>query len=699
MIGVFFFVPKSLRIPTTNSNSAKLFEMSTQRFARDLKPLSDIAELLSGGDFRGAQLLWSNLTGRQKALPVSQKLRAAILTGLGHYSQANGLYRDLTVRFPGDPEILLNFSNCLMQQSRPSDAINIIEKALAQAPCPVRTHDGDRVGILLRKNMALCYASIGKTDDAITVLKALRRVCPRTDTFPVEQLAALYNDLGDTPRFGVWLKRAYRDKFLHVKNLKPTSSPRSVTTTYFDKLIEASLGDPIYVENNERFERRRNQLLLDERLLALTERLSLEFLENHRSLFLYITLRLPRFYLAYSQLDDKEVNERWTKILKKWIEPLSHGSRTIAQKKRSNGFKVAVVSEQFGLHVSKWPIYFLERLARSTPISISVIALNCDPNAVRIEKTLIEPMRVRYTLDESSFEQVISDLIKQDFDFIFYPDVGMTGSSRLFASIRLARKQVVFWGHPITTGSTAIDIFLSSDLMEVEDSQRYYTEKLVKLPNFGLYLPTPKADFETNISSVLSERRASYENPTVVMLQSLWKLLPEHDDLFEAVLLVHDRVSLKILLSPERRTNEKFVMRLAKNNNIKRSIDIGRIQFIDRTRDVSAYLRLVRAAHLSIDSLGWSGGNTYLDCVSQLTPVLTSRGQSMRANHTFAGNKLLGLEGLNFSGKSTLKDGLKDLLHNWETYRTFVELLFEGRHALYEDERVLRAFEELVLAE
>ena len=51
--------------------------------------------------------------------------------------------------------------------------------------------------------------------------------------------------------------------------------------------------------------------------------------------------------------------------------------------------------------------------------------------------------------------------------------------------IRLAKYQIMSWGHPETTGSESIDFFLCSENLISENSEKFYSEKFLiidKLP-------------------------------------------------------------------------------------------------------------------------------------------------------------------------------------------------------------------------
>lgn len=79
-------------------------------------------------------------------------------------------------------------------------------------------------------------------------------------------------------------------------------------------------------------------------------------------------------------------------------------------------------------------------------------------------------------------ERIASD----DLDFLFYPEVGLTVASRWLSLRRLAKVQAVGYGHPVTSGSPAMDYFIGG--REIEEpvlAARNYRERLVLLPGLG----------------------------------------------------------------------------------------------------------------------------------------------------------------------------------------------------------------------
>ena len=111
-------------------------------------------------------------------------------------------------------------------------------------------------------------------------------------------------------------------------------------------------------------------------------------------------------------------------------------------------------------------------------------------------------------LDVSMFDEVhrlpfkdnvlnVDKLLTNDFQVVYFPDVGMTLPSIMLANHRIAPIQIIGTGHPVSTWGAEIDYFFGGQLVDRPDHpEQNYSERLVLLPGMGaihnrpLYEPT-----------------------------------------------------------------------------------------------------------------------------------------------------------------------------------------------------------------
>jgi predicted O-linked N-acetylglucosamine transferase (SPINDLY family) len=233
----------------------------------------------------------------------------------------------------------------------------------------------------------------------------------------------------------------------------------------------------------------------------------------------------------------------------------------------------------------------------------------------------------------SDVEAVCGRIVEDDLDILVYVDIGMHPLTTMLAALRLAPVQCVSWGHPLTTGLPTIDYFLSSQLMEPPGAQRHYSERLVALPNLGIYYDRPAIP-----RPLLLKTREDYglrQGATVYFCcQSTFKYLPKYDGVFPEIA---SRVPAAqfLFVCPNQPLADKFLARLDRAflSRGLRAADFCRILPPQNALD---FWNLYRVSDIYLDSLGWSGGKTTLDAVALRLPIVTWPGEFMRGRHSYA---------------------------------------------------------------
>jgi protein O-GlcNAc transferase len=221
-------------------------------------------------------------------------------------------------------------------------------------------------------------------------------------------------------------------------------------------------------------------------------------------------------------------------------------------------------------------------------------------------------------------------------DVLIYPDVGMDPLTSALAFTRLAPVQCAMWGHPVTTGSPAIDYFLSSKLIEPEGAAGHYTEQLVQFDSLPAYYYRPAGGSVSpnGISSAVREaaRREfglSAKAHLHLCPQSLFKFHPEFDPLLAGILSRDPAARLVLIAAPHVHWTEALSRRL---QGSLRGI-FERVVFVPRVGR-EAFLRLLTAADVILDPLHFGGGNTSYQALGLGLPIVMLPGEFMRGRVT-----------------------------------------------------------------
>jgi len=247
---------------------------------------------------------------------------------------------------------------------------------------------------------------------------------------------------------------------------------------------------------------------------------------------------------------------------------------------------------------------------------------------------------------------------------LLYPEVGMDPIAARLAAMRLAPVQCVAWGQPETTGMPTIDYFLSSELMEPPDGDAYYTERLVRLPNLGLCYtpagarsPMPRVTDQVSPFPVpaipIEEAPADFEHgypmleppaPVFWSGQALYKYLPQYDEIFPRIAVELGACRFMfIAFARSRAVTDAFRDRLWAAFDAA-GLDAGQHIVILPPMSQSDYLDAVGLADVILDTPGWSGGKSTLDCLVWNPAIVTLPGRFMRGRHTAAILRRIGCE-------------------------------------------------------
>jgi protein O-GlcNAc transferase len=353
-----------------------------------------------------------------------------------------------------------------------------------------------------------------------------------------------------------------------------------------------------------------------------------------------MALERGNFLLAYQGRDDLALQRRYSRFIAGLADRAVPQWRAPRPARFDGGrrLRVGFVGSLFrdctaGRYFERWatgldPHRFERVVFHTGPVS--------DTASARIAAGVDRFVALRATIRETA-----ARLAEEALDVIIYPEVGMDAMTYVLAALRLAPLQCAGWGHPVTTGSDAIDAFITAAPMEPPEAAAHYSEELVALPGLGVdYLLPPVPEGVSRAAFGLPGDRRIYACP-----QSLFKIHPDMDGLFADLMEGDPSGVLVFFQATARAVTEAFARRLQRTLAARGIPPRGQLKFLPRMpgRDFRAFLA---SSDVVVDTVHWSGGNTSLDALAAATPVVTTRGRFMRGRQTAAMLGAMGLEGL-----------------------------------------------------
>lgn len=230
------------------------------------------------------------------------------------------------------------------------------------------------------------------------------------------------------------------------------------------------------------------------------------------------------------------------------------------------------------------------------------------------------------TLEGDHYWEFCDTLLKAELDLLFYTDIGMDPTTYFLAMQRLAPRQCVTWGHPVTTGITAMDYYISSRWLddEPERSQPHYREKLIRMDEIPmLYSPVARAEDSPYLTK--AQLGFGHQEHLYICPQSLFKFHPDFDPLLFEILNRDPDGKLLIFAGEQKNWLEQLYARWEKGvpNARQRIVQIPRKRHSD-------FLNLLAISDVMLDIPTFNGGNTSLDALSVGLPVVSLEGPLMK---------------------------------------------------------------------
>ncbi len=328
------------------------------------------------------------------------------------------------------------------------------------------------------------------------------------------------------------------------------------------------------------------------------------------------------FFWPYQGLNDVETMAlRGQIILGDTTLPQGTRPQTIPQ---SGRLRVGFLSAYFRNHtIGRLNLGRIEKLDRSK-FHVTVCSANSSTDEF---SSRFQAAADDFVMIPRDVSQAIEILRRLELDVLIFSDVGMDALCSTLAYSRMSPIQCVTWGHPETTGSSTLDYFLSSELLDDEESQSHYTEKLVRMPLTGTYYhrpiaPTQRHNFLSTLG--LPEGRNLYACP-----QSLFKFHPDDDVVLRKILEQDPNGTLVVI---EGRVSE-WTARLKSRWQVNLGSVMDRIAFLQALSNED-YLRLLQECHVMLDPLHFGGGNSSYEALAMGTPIVTLPSRFLRGRIT-----------------------------------------------------------------
>jgi protein O-GlcNAc transferase len=277
-------------------------------------------------------------------------------------------------------------------------------------------------------------------------------------------------------------------------------------------------------------------------------------------------------------------------------------------------------------------------------------------------------------------------------DILIYLDIGTEPVGTFLAYSRLARVQCALVGMPVTTGIPAIDWFVSSTLVEPSDAADHYSERLLLLSRVLFYFTKPTLPSKFRDRNMLGLPIAV---PIYVVPVKLHKIHPDFDALLDQILL-QDPTAIALFFKDDADPDWRFQF----GRRLDKTLSPGprkQIRFAQWLSEEDL-IQVVRNSDVVLDPLHFGMGATGRLIFAVGTPVVTLRGQYMRARVCASMCDLLGLgDCVATSGDDYIQKALH-FARDGAARQSVFDRMHGNAAALYEVDAIVPEFEQALLA-
>jgi len=207
-------------------------------------------------------------------------------------------------------------------------------------------------------------------------------------------------------------------------------------------------------------------------------------------------------------------------------------------------------------------------------------------------------------------------LFDNDYDMVFYPDIGMNVESRFLSNLRLAPIQLTTNSHPVSTFGSQIDYFVTG--AESEESpalaSQHYSERLVLIPGIGTHPVTP---------SYVPRSPKKPADP--LLIGCGWGSLKFNDDMLRLLCRIRDRASRRVVFRflPTLKVDGGGFLVFLKD--LESHLGKDAVQLFP-SQPYERYMDRLAECTLALDPFPFGGNTTIVDCMALRLPIVTRCG-------------------------------------------------------------------------
>lgn len=586
----------------------------------------------------------------------------AVYQLVGHLDLAEAVYAQALTYAPQDPEVSNNLGLIHMAKGGLDTAIDYFKSAITQRPNFAEAFN----------NMGIALKGQGKMHMARQFFQQARLIASDY-VLALENEGDCYLDEGETSQA--------LDCYLSA--LSARQKQHQISPQWYDFCMHLiNLQNlPIVYQNEQQLDQIRIEFIQNLRYLARLHPLLPPVSPAEKKYIYFWLFKISNFYMSYQHRNDILIQKKYARFVSRLLaDDIDYIHRLdVPEALGSTKVRLGLAAEYLTNHnASNWAYSWLRQLP-ATDYEFFIYSLNGKEDTFTQLFASLGTYRWLPFKAQNYLDSIVT-MKRDQLDILIIPEIGSSASSKILSNFRVAPMQCTGWGHPITSGSPVIDYYLTPDLMETPNGHKHYTETMVRIPHIGLYLQ----NLETQASRSREDFGLPHDKIIYGSLQSLYKYTPEYDQIFVDLVKRVENALIVFIEAAQPTVTQQFKDRLARVFAQHQLESDRYIKMLPRVNS-QEFIQLFYQLDVNLDTPGWNGGNTTVQCLACDCPMVTLPGTTMRSRHSYAILQMAGLPELiadtipdyvslavNLGTNQALRDAIRDRIR-------------QNKHRLYYD--------------
>jgi len=347
-------------------------------------------------------------------------------------------------------------------------------------------------------------------------------------------------------------------------------------------------------------------------------------------------IQLTNFFLCYQGASDVDLQRKLAQLYLRACPALGYiADHCREPAPRGARVRVGVVSAFLRSHsVGAWYNRLFQYLCADERLELLLFTTtdDVDPGLRAAVRSRGRHLRLAPTVNAAR-QQIAAERL----DVLVYTDVAQLAITYFLAFSRLAPRQCLLAGHPVTSGIPGLDEFVSSALQEAPDADAHYSERLVRMKTIPVVVDRapPPGRLLTRAELGLPSDRTLYVCP-----MRLQKLHPDFDDLLGEILR-RDPAGEVILFDDHTAPDWRGILAA---RFLKSIPDVAhRVRFRGWAAKPAEFASILARADVILDTPWFNGGVTSYIVLGVGTPFVTWPTGLLRGRMTYGMYQQMGV--------------------------------------------------------